>query len=365
MFGGSSVALVVTILVVSGVGMISSPSVVSVPPVIVPATYPLNVSAVADYGYLPETFQQVPLSTTVVVTFTDKDPANLAHSFNISDREGFEIPSSYTTAQLNHLFGVYGTMYAAYDTSLGDVSVGRFQSPSTPGWYEFVCNVPGQFQQGMYGFIAFGENLPANLTPATYPLNVSAVADYGYLPETFQQVPLNATIVVTFTDEDPVDMAHSFNISNVEGFEIPNDYTAAQLNHLFGVYGTMYAAYDDGLGDVSVGRFHSPPTPGWYEFVCNVSGHFQQGMYGFIAFGENLPGNLTLPSRVGLGGNHLSFNPGDAAVIGGLAVVVVLGYVVWSRLMRQARRPPEPSELPRSPLPEAPADDAGGKLQRG
>jgi plastocyanin len=169
---------------------------------------------------------------------------------------------------------------------------------------------------------------------------VNAVANYGYSPDTFQQVPINATITVSFTDDDPSGMQHSFNISSREGWVIPTTYTAAQLNHLFGIYPTLYSAIVNFTGDQSVGTFHSPTTPGWYEFVCNVSGHFQLGMYGFIAFGENLPSNLTRNLSVQVGGGNLT---GLAVAFGVLFVAVVLGILVWRRGRTLRRTPPEPA----------------------
>jgi len=175
---------------------------------------------------------------------------------------------------------------------------------------------------------------------ATGSVSVEATADYQYQPDTFEQVPINATITVTFTDADV--LAHSFTISTREGFVIPTSYTNAKLEQLFTTYPARYSSFVNGSGDQSVGSFHSPPAPGWYEFVCNVSGHFQDGMYGFIAFGENLPSNLTAPSRVGIGGT--SVTPLDAVLIGGTVVVLVLGIAYWRRRRMPSAPPSEPAE---------------------
>jgi plastocyanin len=169
----------------------------------------------------------------------------------------------------------------------------------------------------------------AGPTAASYSLVVNATADYTYQPATFQQVPTDTNITVTFTDKDPANMPHTLNISGREGFKIPTTYTAAQLNALFTKFPGLFNASVSAYNDQVVKTFLSPSEPGWYEFICNVTGHFQNGMYGFIAFGENLPPNLTPPSRVGLGG--ATFSPLDAAVLGGVLVVVLAGIVVWRR----------------------------------
>ncbi len=71
------------------------------------ATGSFDVAATMDYGYQPDLIEQVPVNATITVTFSNDDPANMVHSFNISSREGFVIPTSYTAAQLNQLFGAY------------------------------------------------------------------------------------------------------------------------------------------------------------------------------------------------------------------------------------------------------------------
>lgn len=173
----------------------------------------------------------------------------------------------------------------------------------------------------------------------TGSINVTAVSDYGFQPDTFQNVPTNATITVTFSDDDV--LPHSFLIVSREGYQIPNNYTTSQLNQFVATYPPLYYTALSGGGQMSVHTFHSPDTPGWYEFVCNVTGHFQFGMYGFVAFGENLPTNLILPSHGSSGPRPLSAL--DLGAVGGSVVVaLLLIYFVWRR--RTAARRPYPSQ---------------------
>jgi len=198
---------------------------------------------------------------------------------------------------------------------------------------------------------ASGHSFIAGTDGATDSVTLAATRDYGYLPDTVQQVPTNATITVTFTDDDV--LQHSFVISSREGFVIPTGYTDTQLTQFFTTYPALYYAVVNAQGDQSVGTFHSPAAPGWYEFVCNVTGHFQNGMYGFIAFGENLPSNLTPPSRVGVGGVTLS--PLDEAAIGVLIVALAVAVVLW----RRRRAGPKSRAL--SPRPPEAATTAARK----
>ena len=189
---------------------------------------------------------------------------------------------------------------------------------ATPG-LPFSANSPASSPDGKAGWI-----------------NISAVGMYGYSPANLEQVPTNATITVTFTDQS--DMAHTFTIIGKEGWVVPNTYSPAQIDAL--AYGPSPPALVNsnvsGPGDVNVTTFESP-GPGWYEFICTVSGHFQQGMYGFVAFGINLPSNLTPTNKTTIGGG-LSFSLVDAVVI---VLVVAVGaslYVLWQR--RRARALP-------------------------
>jgi len=172
-------------------------------------------------------------------------------------------------------------------------------------------------------------------------ITLAAIPNYGYQPDTFSNLPLNATITVTFTDDDV--LQHSFNISSREGFVIPLSYSPAQLNQLFSKYPPLYATMVDAHGDTSIGTFTSPSVPGWYEFVCNVTGHFQLGMYGFVAFGEALPSNLTPqhPGQGGLGEGGQSLGSIYVAIAGGVLIVLVIAVVLlWHHRRSNQRMPP-------------------------
>jgi len=174
----------------------------------------------------------------------------------------------------------------------------------------------------------------------TGSISVTAIPNYGYQPDAFSNLPLNATITVTFTDDDV--LQHSFNISSREGFVIPLDYSASQLNQLFAQYPPLYSTMVDAQGDTSTGTFLSPSAPGWYEFVCNVTGHFQLGMYGFVAFGEALPSNLTPhhPGQGGLGEGGQSLGDIYVAIGGGVVIALALVAMLVLHRRRSTNRPP-------------------------
>jgi len=123
----------------------------------------IAVTTTNGYSFDPDTFENVATNSTISVTVTDG--SDLAHTFTIIGREGWVIPSSYSNTQILAL--AYGSnpksLVNVNVTGSGDVVSSTFNSTG-PGWYEFVCTEGGHFALGMYGFIAFGMALPANLT---------------------------------------------------------------------------------------------------------------------------------------------------------------------------------------------------------
>jgi plastocyanin len=163
-------------------------------------------------------------------------------------------------------------------------------------------------------------------------LAVTAAAPYKFVSDTYEQLPTNSTINVTFTDADT--LAHTFSILDRQGWQIP---ASADLSALFSTYGSLVEINASGPGTLT--RNFTSPGPGWYEFVCLEPGHFQSGMYGFIAFGMNLPSNLTVSAA--------STAPGAAVfiIIGTIAslvvIALVLGFVVGRRRGSEFEMPPE------------------------
>ncbi len=179
--------------------------------------------------------------------------------------------------------------------------------------------------------------------PASGSLAVTAKYPFAFDPNTFSNVPTNTTISVTLTNGDTI--PHTFTILNREGYVIPSsaDPTAMAVQ-----FGSLVNIVADG-GTTAYGNFTSPAT-GWYEFFCNESGHFGNGMYGFIAFGEGLPANLTVSAA--------STGPGIAVfiitgtIVALVVIALVLGFVVGRRRGAEHEMPPERLGYPE---PVAPA----------
>jgi hypothetical protein len=172
-------------------------------------------------------------------------------------------------------------------------------------------------------------------TNTSASIAVTTTAPYTFDPNSFQQVPTNTTITVTVTDADT--LAHTFSIINWEGVELPNS-GSTNIPAIVAAHGLLFSANVTGAGNVASGTFTSPGV-GWYEFVCQEPGHFASGMYGFIAFGENLPSNLTVTTGPTGPGAAVFIIVGT--IVGLVVIAIVLGFVVGQRRGSEFEMPPE------------------------
>jgi plastocyanin len=191
----------------------------------------------------------------------------------------------------------------------------------------------------------------------TGSVSVTAVAGFTFTPNAIEDVPVGANITVTFTDNDAVD--HTFTIIGKQGWVIPSSYSSDQIDSLaFGSTPTailkpLNATSVGTSGDQVTGYFTSPAAPGWYEFVCTEPGHFQNGMYGFISFGEALPANLTVAAPNTDPGAPVFIIVGTIVAL--VVIALVLGFVVGRRRGATYEMPPERLGYPEPATPETTA----------
>ena len=184
------------------------------------------------------------------------------------------------------------------------------------------------------GWISIEEARASPVQTDTSPsIAVTTTAPFTFDPNYFQMVPTNTTINVTVTDADT--LPHTFSIVNWEGVQLP---LTADIASVFGAHGALFTVNVTGSGDVATGSFTSP-GPGWYEFVCQEPGHFQSGMYGFIAFGMNLPSNLTVTTAATGPGAAVFIIVGTIVAL--VIITIVLGFVVGRRQGSEFEMPPE------------------------
>ncbi len=178
------------------------------------------------------------------------------------------------------------------------------------GSYVFLCNLPGHYQQGMYTTFSVSGSLPSGVTAsapigsatpsptatATPAPSESASAPAQSAPQAAQATasPQQITVVETnYQISFPSDTIEAGKVT----FHVENQ--AQALPHAFVVIKTDISAANlpkDSSGNVDeskldvVGKLANinagsaqdltvDLTPGHYAVICDLPGHFQQGMY--------------------------------------------------------------------------------------
>ncbi|MGI0054034.1 MAG: hypothetical protein ACRECR_07270, partial [Thermoplasmata archaeon] len=91
------------------------------------------------------------------------------------------------------------------------------------------------------------------------------------------------------------------------------------------------------------------PPLGTYEFVCEIPGHFQAGMFGFMGSGVAVGAPAGPPVPTGL---YII----TGVIVGLVVIAIALAFVVGKRRGDTDRMPPERLGYPE---PKDPSDAAG------
>jgi len=198
---------------------------------------------------------------------------------------------------------------------------------------------------------------------ASTTVTVTATSTFSFTPNVINEVPAGAAVTFDFVNGDTNGLTHTFTILACPNITIPTT----------GPYADNVSAFTGGakcgtplLNLVPAPKSSksmtvtTPTKPQWYEFVCTEPGHFEQGMYGFIAFDSIVPANVTpLPGTPGAG---LAVFIIVGTIVTLTVIAIVLGFVVGRREGSQHEMPPErlgyaepgsPPARPKSP-PNAP-----------
>lgn len=214
----------------------------------------------------------------------------IAHSFTLVNRPNFVLNRSWDPVALDAYFTANGSQVNVTLSGGNQTTVVlNFTGEQTGFSYEFVSQVPYQFQAGMLGFL----NLTGAPSGPGLVANVSASAtQLAWLPDAIG-INTSAFPVV-------VDMAISNDGSNGHTF-----YLEGQPNYTLdpGNFSQYFAAHPPLVGmnvptnpgQVEWANF-TIQHPGVYEYICTVPGHFLAGMFGFLYVGVPVPAAPVAPS---------------------------------------------------------------------
>jgi len=267
-------------------------------------------------------FITIPAGSSVALHLVDV--GQIAHTFTLSKTPNVRIPSGLTPAQLDSFFAKNGT--------LANVSLG----PGGQGWanltfnasegfdsFEFASVVPYQFQAGMWGLLNLSSTAPG------LELSENTTNAPGFLPDVLGASPAHYPIVIAVLVTNQGSLGHTFTLAPQSNVTLsPTNYS-----DYFAAHAPLVSVNVPALTGGSVWANFTISAPGVYEYICEISGHFAAGMYGFLYAGVPVPPPPPTPSTALV----------DSWVLVGSAVLIGIGVLFVAVAALAGRFPPRTS----------------------
>jgi len=269
-------------------------------------------------------FVNVPAGSSVALHLVNR--GLYAHTFTLCRTPGAFLRASLSPGQVYSFFSANGT--------LANVSL----APGAQGWanltfnaslaldsFEFASVVPYQFQSGMWGFL--------NLTSTAAGLQLSEGTTDGlaFVPNVLSATPTHYPIVIAVLVTNQGNFAHTFTMvpqTNVS--LLSTNYSSYFQLHAPLVNENVPAA----PGQTAWANF-TIAAPGVYQYICEVSGHFANGMYGYLYVGVPVPTPPPAPSTAIVAGWVLA----GSAILFGVGVLLTAGAAISGRFPPRANSP--------------------------
>jgi uncharacterized cupredoxin-like copper-binding protein len=224
-------------------------------------------------------------SATLSVDLTNT--GSYVHTFTLAKVPDLVLNSSWTPTELDAFFNANG--------SLANVSV----APGTSAWanvtfngsvggdsFEFVSVVPYQFQAGMWGFVNVSSTAPGVL------LSENTTDGYMFVPDVLAASPASYPVVLDVLVTNTGQLGHTFTVSPLSNFTL----SPANFTDTFATNAPLVNAPVPGGPGMTVWANFTIKAPGVYQYICTVTGHFANGMTGFLYVGVAVPPPPAVPS---------------------------------------------------------------------
>ena len=183
-------------------------------------------------------------------------------------------------------------------------------------------------------------------TAGAESVTITVTNDFQFTPSSFEVTPGDQ---VTLTVQQLDDYEHTFTLSSVANFSFDQNVNTTQdLINFFAAHPPLVYLHINASspGEKQTVTFTAPPL-GVYEYVCEIAGHFQSGMWGKMGSG------------VAVGGAAGPSVPTALYIITGVIVAlvviaIVLGFVVGKREGARHEMPPERLGYPEPGAPPLP-----------
>jgi uncharacterized cupredoxin-like copper-binding protein len=284
------------------------------------ATINVTVNATDAPAFVPNGFS-APAGDRVALRLVNQ--GGIDHTFTVASNGSAVLPRTLSPAQLYHYFQK-NISWVNVSLPPGSTRWVNLSVPATAAGssFEFVSVIPYQFQAGMFGFFNV-TGAPAG--PGT-TLETNATTGLSFVPSLLGVQPTHYPVAVDVLVTNVGALPHTFTIESQPNVTLsPTSF-----------YATFKAAPP--AANVSVPNPGSTAwanftltKPGVYEFICEVLGHFSNGMFGFLYVGVPVPA-IAVPSTEIVAPILLE---GGGALLG-LGVVLVIAATLTGRFPARA-----------------------------
>jgi uncharacterized cupredoxin-like copper-binding protein len=250
---------------------------------------PLNTTTVqivmTDAPRFSPQFVSVASGTTA--NFHLVNQGSFRHTFTVLGQPGVRLNSSWSPNQINR--------YLAQNASLENVSVApggqgnatvNFNASTAFDSFEFLSIVPYQFQAGMYGFVNVSSTAPGLTTTE------NTTDAPGFVPNALSasppHYPVNLDVLVTNLGN----FGHTFSVVPQSNVTL----TYANFTTYFSQHAPLVSVQVPAGAGATVWANFTVAGPGIYQYICEATGHFQNGMSGILYVGNPVPPQPAPPS---------------------------------------------------------------------
>jgi len=246
------------------------------------------------------------------------------HTFTLSKTPGVRLSPTLTPSGVFSFFAKNGTLanVSLAGSAQGWVNL-TFNTSEGFDSFEFASVVPYQFQAGMWGLLNLTSTTPGLL------LSENTTDSLSFSPDELAASPAHFPIVIAVLVTNQGSLGHTFTLAPQSNVTLlPTNYTdyfgahtpLANVNVPSNPGGTVWANF-------------TISQPGVYQYICEVSGHFASGMFGFLYVGVPVPAPPPAPSTAIV----------DGGLLAGSAILLGVGVVFASVTALAGRFPPSRS----------------------
>ncbi|HYA70476.1 MAG TPA: hypothetical protein VEH28_03815 [Thermoplasmata archaeon] len=267
-------------------------------------------------------FVSIPAGTSVSLHLVNQ--GQFGHTFTLTKTPGARIPSSLTPTGVYSWFHTNGTL-ANVSLAAGTQGWANLSFNASEGFdsFEFASVVPYQFQAGMWGFLNLSSTAPS------LSLSENTTDSLAFAPNVLAASPSHYPVVVGILVTNEGTFGHTFTMAPQSNVTLsPTNFTQYFQSHP-----PLVNAAVPAIPGGAVRANFTIPGPGVYEYICTISGHFQNGMFGFFYVGVPVPAPPPTPSTAIV----------DGWVLVGSAILLGVGVIFAGVAALAGRFPPRVS----------------------